>query len=171
MNLTSKSRYALKVMLDLARFRHESSVKRQDIARRQGIPAKYLDQILIRLRREGLAESIRGRAGGYRLGKEPGEISIWDIFRAVEDGIYPVECVDEHESHCDFQNSCVAGDAWQLIFASMRRLLNDMSLAEFEKKFASDQKMCPLGGVRECKPGREPIRETVAVTLDRESSQ
>jgi Rrf2 family protein len=157
MNLTSRSRYALKIMLDLATFRHEPLVKRQDIVRRQGVPAKYLDQILVRLRRDGLVDSVRGRTGGYRIGRSPEEISVWQIFRAVEDGIYPVECVDEHEG-CLYQASCVANEPWQVIFDSLRKVLAEMSLAEFERQFVSPDKMCPLAGPRECKPGREPLR-------------
>ncbi|MFW7381181.1 MAG: RrF2 family transcriptional regulator [Oligoflexus sp.] len=157
MNLTSRSRYALKIMLDLATYRHDPLVKRQDIVRRQGVPAKYLDQILVRLRREGLVESIRGRTGGYRIATDPAKINVWDVFRAVEDGIYPVECVDEHHN-CAFQASCVANEPWQLIFDALRGVLQNMTLVEFEQQFAQPHKMCPVAGVRECKPGREPLR-------------
>ena len=169
MNLTSRSRYALKIMLDLARYRNEPLVKRQDIVRRQGVPAKYLDQILVRLRRDGLVDSIRGRSGGYRISRDPVEISIWQIFRAVEDGIYPVECVDEHAG-CVYQAGCVSNEPWQVIFQSMRVVLEEMNLSEFEAKFASDKKMCPVAGIRECKPGREPLRIADTVSLGRESN-
>ncbi len=157
MNLTSRSRYALKIMLDLARFECEPLVRRQDIVRREGIPAKYLDQILVRLRKQGLVNSIRGRTGGYRISRDPQQISLWDIFHAVEDGIYPVVCVDEHDD-CKYTSSCVSNEPWQYIFESLRFQLANMSLKELENRYVKEEKMCPLGGVRECRPGREPQR-------------
>ncbi len=164
-NLTSRSRYALKIMLDLAHCPNDELVRRQDIVKRQGIPSKYLDQILVRLRREGLVESVRGRTGGYRVGRNPHDISVWEVFRAVEDGIYPVACVDEHQA-CSFVDACVANEPWQEIFSTLRRSLEGMNLAALEERFAKQNKMCPLGGVRECRPGREPLR-LVADDLDR----
>lgn len=157
MNLTSKSRYALKIMLDLAKYQSEPLVRRQEIVRRQGVPAKYLDQILVRLRNAKLVDSIRGRTGGYRISRPTSEISLWDIFRAVEDGIYPVECVDELED-CQYTDSCVTSGPWQLIFDTLKAQLSSMSLCELEERYAVDEKMCPMAGIRECKHGREPLR-------------
>lgn len=157
MNLTSRSRYALKIMLDLAYRQSETLVRRQEIVARQGIPAKYLDQILVRLRRDGLVESVRGRTGGYRLGRELQRISMWEIFRAVEDGIYPVECVDEHAG-CEFRAACGAKEPWQFIFDNVRRALTQMTLADIAGQFLQDEKNFATSGVRECRPGREPMR-------------
>lgn len=156
MNLTSRSRYALKIMMDLTHHSHLPLVRRQEIVRRQGIPAKYLDQIMVMLRRGGLVDSIRGRSGGYRLGKPITDITVWEIFRTVEEGIYPVECVDEVHG-CNFQPSCVANEPWQLIFSSMKSALDKITLAHFKVAKMDDRKMCPVGGIRECRPGREPI--------------
>lgn len=155
MNLTSKSRYALKIMMDLAHYSAPPSadaagvVRRSDIARRQGIPTEYLDQIMIRLRAASLVESIRGRAGGYRLGRTPAQINLWDVFSAVEDSIYPVECVATES--CDFAPSCITHDAWSSIFASMREPLVKTTLAEATNKWADEHRMCPAGGIRECR--------------------
>ena len=158
MNLTSRSRYALKIMLDLSHRREEPLVRRQEIVARQGIPSKYLDQILIRLRRSGLVESVRGRTGGYRIGRDIEQISIWEVFRAVEDGIYPVECVDEHHG-CEFMQSCTAVEPWQVIFATLRSCLESMTLSDFEKRFGAMQKPLSVNdGIRECRQGREPQR-------------
>lgn len=159
MNLTSRSRYALKIMLDLSHERHEPLVRRQEIVARQGIPSKYLDQILIRLRRSGLVESVRGRTGGYRIGRDIDSISIWEVFRAVEDGIYPVECVDEHHA-CEFMQRCTAVEPWQIIFATLRSCLESMTLSDFEKRFGSQQKPQTEEGIQECRQGREPQRRT-----------
>lgn len=157
MNLTSKSRYGIKVMIDLARHNDRELVKRHDIALRQGIPAKYLDQILVRLRKSGLVDSIRGRCGGYKIGRDAQSISLWDVFYAVEDGLYPVECVDENQS-CNHASSCVASEPWKLIFEGLKASLEGTSLWQLEQEFARDEKMCPMAGVRECRPGRVPSR-------------
>jgi len=157
LNLTSRSRYALKIMLDLAHRHNDALVRRQEIVARQGIPSKYLDQILVRLRRDGLVESVRGRTGGYRIGRELNLINMWEIFRAVEDGIYPVECVDEHAG-CEFRSACVAKEPWHLIFENVRRSLVNMTLADIAEQFPHDDKHCSATGVRECRPGREPLR-------------
>lgn len=163
MNLTSRSRYALKIMLDLSHRRHEPLVRRQEIVARQGIPSKYLDQILIRLRRSGLVESVRGRTGGYRVGRDIEQISIWEVFRAVEDGIYPVECVDEHHG-CEFMQSCTAVEPWQIIFATLRSCLEGMTLSDFEKRFGAMQKSFLSDGVQECRQGREPQRSATELS-------
>ncbi|SMF47226.1 RrF2 family transcriptional regulator [Pseudobacteriovorax antillogorgiicola] len=157
MNLTSRSRYAIKIMLDLAKHTEEPLVRRQDIVKRQGVPAKYLDQILVRLRKAGLVDSIRGRTGGYRVGRKLDSITLWDIFHAVEDGIYPVACVDEHEA-CRYTASCVASGPWQLIFDTLRSQLEGMTLIDLANRYAVQEKMCPMAGIRECKQGREPVR-------------
>lgn len=163
MNLTSRSRYALKIMLDLAAHRNNAVVRRQEIVKRQGVPAKYLDQILVRLRRDGLVLSTRGRTGGYRLARGPEAVSIWDIFRAVEDGIYPVECVDEH-TECAFQASCVANEPWEVIFSTLRMSLESMTLKTCAQQLNGDTQFCGVTGIRECRPGREPFRAPSAIS-------
>ena len=167
MNLTSRSRYALKIMLDLAHRRNDPLVRRQEIVARQGIPSKYLDQILVRLRRAGLVESVRGRAGGYRISREIDQISVWEVFRSVEDGIYPVECVDEHHG-CEFMQNCAAVEPWQLIFDAMRGCLEGMNLLDIENRFGGGQKNSPSDGVQECRQGREPFRFGAGTDLSTE---
>ncbi len=154
MNITSRSRYALKIMLDMTQQGSKELVKRHDIVQRQGIPEKYLDQIMIRLRKAGLVQSIRGRLGGYQLGREPNDISVWEIFRAVEDGIYPVLCVDEHQAPCNFQHSCSANEPWQIIFGAIRRPLEDLRLSEVLLRMGTVQRARHAEGVQECPPGR-----------------
>ena len=155
MNLTSKSRYALKIMMDLAHYRSEALIRRTDVARRQGIPTDYLDQIMIRLRAAGLVESTRGRSGGYRLARDPDSINMWELFTAVEDNIYPVECVAQS---CDFEASCVSRSAWDEIFDAVRNPLMNLTLGSTVRKWADEHRMCPVGGVRECRAGASSSR-------------
>lgn len=143
MNLTSRSRYALKIMVDLARQADAALVKRQDIIVRQGIPRKYLDQIMMNLRKAGLVTSTRGRLGGYVLGQNPAEITIWDVFSAVEVGFAPVKCITGDETCCDYEEFCQTKEPWALIFAQIKESLTALSLQEIvdsvddSKSFAS----------------------------------
>ncbi|MCX6119443.1 MAG: Rrf2 family transcriptional regulator [Proteobacteria bacterium] len=152
MNLTSKSRYALKIMMDLAHYSHQPLVRRGDIANRQGIPTDYLDQIMIRLRAGKLVESTRGRSGGYRLARPANEITMWDLFSSVEESMIPVECISTGHA-CDFAGSCVSKNAWVDIFGALRDSLGKITLQSLASSWASDHQACPAGGIRECKGG------------------
>ncbi len=132
MNLTAKSRYALKIMMDLAAHAEQGHQQRQSIALRQSIPLDFMDQITARLRAKGLIESIRGRSGGFFLVKPPQEISLWDIFQAVEDNLYAVKCMD-HES-CNIQDSCISVDAWNDVYGLIRNALSQQKLSDSVEK-------------------------------------
>lgn len=162
MNITSRSRYALKIMLDMAQQGSKELVKRHDIVQRQGIPEKYLDQIMIRLRKAGLVQSVRGRLGGYQIGREPTDISVWEIFRAVEDGIFPVLCVDDQQAPCDFQHNCSANESWQIIFGAIRRPLEDLRLSEVLMRMSSAHRSRHAEGIQECPPGRNATASVAA---------
>jgi len=127
LNITSKSRYALKIMMDLA-LHQENLSHRVDIAQRQGVPLDYMDQILLRLKDHRLIDSTRGRSGGYRLGRVPSQISVYDIFNAVEDGFIPVLCLDGFHS-CQAEQFCQSKDAWGTISESIRETLSKILLS------------------------------------------
>ena len=132
MNVTSKSRYALKIMMDLtehSRVQATPVAQRNDIAMRQGIPFDYLDQNLSRLRPAGLVGSVRGRSGGYRLLKAAEDVSVWEIFQAVEDGFQPVQCL-EGGVGCVSEHHCSSKDAWGLISSAIRSALSGIILGD-----------------------------------------
>ena len=158
-------------MMDLAYYAGTDPttvVRRSEISRRQGIPTEYLDQIMIRLRAANLVDSVRGRSGGYRLGRGAAEISLWAVFASVEDSIYPVECVASKDANrvihktthgascndgCGFESSCITRGAWSEIFDAMRAPLLTMTLATATTTWAEENRMCPVGGIRECRGG------------------
>jgi Rrf2 family protein len=174
MNLTSKSRYALKIMMDLAHYgATQPLVRRGEIATRQGVPTDYLDQIMIKLRSGNLVESTRGRSGGYKLARHPDQITMWDLFSTVEESMIPVECISSgHE--CDFERSCSSKDAWNTIFGSLKNSLSTITLGSLAKNWAGEALMGapthPLAvdgasaefNVQECRGGGrcEPNQET-----------
>lgn len=147
--------------MDLAYFQGDGLVSRKDIAQRQGVPFDYLDQIMLRLRRGGLVESTRGRAGGYRLAKAAETIHLQKIFSTVEDSIYPVGCLDDGGG-CDFEGFCISEPAWGLIFERLSEALSDLSLASLmDAGVANNHTMCPASGIKECKTAKSMVRRNV----------
>jgi Rrf2 family cysteine metabolism transcriptional repressor len=159
-NLTSKSRYALKIMMDLAHFgANQALVRRSEIAARQGIPTDYLDQIMIKLRAGRLVESTRGRTGGYRLARSPEKITMWDLFTSVEDSMIPVECLASGEA-CDFETSCSSRESWKKIFVALKSSLGEITLAQLCSDWEKERQetgvmpaTVPTLTVRECRGG------------------
>jgi cysteine desulfurase len=129
MNVTSKSRYALKIMMDLAEQDQAALIHRSDIAQRQGIPLDYMDQILLRLREGGLIDSTRGRSGGYRLAKPATQVSVLEIFSAAEDAFQPVQCL-EGGLGCVAEHVCSSKDAWGVISGAIRGSLSGIILTD-----------------------------------------
>ncbi len=91
MRISAKGEYAIRAMLDLAMHHGQGLVPIQDVARRQSIPQRYLEQVLLLLKRAGFLGSRRGSSGGYRLTRPPGEISVGEVLRAIEGGLTPLE--------------------------------------------------------------------------------
>lgn len=157
MNLTSKSRYALKIMMDLAHYGADRAlVRRGDIAARQGVPTDYLDQIMIKLRSGHLVESTRGRNGGYRLARSPEVITMWDLFSSVEDSMIPVECLASGEA-CDFETSCSSREAWKMIFSALKSSLSQISLAQLRADWENE--MTVQGVALSATPDKIAVRE------------
>jgi Rrf2 family protein len=130
-NLTAKSRYALKIMMDLAAHETEGPQQRAKIAARQGVPLEFMDQILSRLREKSLLVSTRGRHGGVALKRPPDTINLWDIFTAVEeDRFFPVRCVTETSPmRCANESHCISSDAWTEVYSELHHVLETKTLA------------------------------------------
>ena len=107
MKISTKGRYALRLMLDLAMHSTGNPVSLKDVAKRQGISDKYLEQIISILNRAGYVKSVRGAQGGYMLRRDPEEYTVGMILRLTEGSLAPVSCIEEDEVSCDRQESCV----------------------------------------------------------------
>ena len=105
MKISTKGRYALRLMLDLAMNDTGSPVSLKDVAKRQGISDKYLEQIISVLNRAGYVKSVRGAQGGYMLRKEPEDYTVGMILRLTEGSLAPVSCIEEDEVNCERQES------------------------------------------------------------------
>lgn len=158
MNFTAKSRYALKVMMDLAVKHDAGQQTRLSISHRHGIPIDFMDQILARLKSANLIQTTRGRSGGISLSHTPAEISLWKIFRAVEDSLYPVQCLEV--DGCAFDHECISKDIWTTIFSGIQAHLEGLSL--HQAVMGQDILIIEKNGlIQECKaPKRSSLEQS-----------
>ena len=132
MKLTSKGRYAVMALADLAKFDAVSPVSLRDISLRQGISLLYLEQIFLKLKKKNIVNSVRGTNGGYVLTKQPNEIKIADIFHAVDEKVKTVKCNKESKKSCNGKpTKCIAHYLWDELELHInsffeRKNLNDL---------------------------------------------
>ena len=131
MKLSTKGRYGLRALIDLALFSENEPVSIASIAERQSISVSYLEQLMAKLKKAGLVESIRGAQGGYVLAKQIETITVGDILRALEGNLNPVECQGYGEKNsCDGSDSCVTKYVWQKINDSINQTVDDIKLID-----------------------------------------
>jgi Rrf2 family protein len=139
MRLTTAGRYALRAMVDLAQHTQEGAVQRADIARRQALSEDYLAQLLLKLKRAGLVDSVRGPGGGYVLAREPAQIRAADVLRGVEETLAPVACVGEwDEGACDRARICPTQRLWRRLGQAIDKVLEGVTLAELAETGEDD---------------------------------
>ncbi|MDO5541413.1 MAG: Rrf2 family transcriptional regulator [Eubacteriales bacterium] len=129
MKLSTKGRYGLRALIDLALYSEEEPVPISSVAARQGISESYLEQLFGKLRKAGLVQSIRGAQGGYQLAKAASEISVGDILRALEGTLDAVECPGlKTDAGCEGADVCVTKYVWQRINDSITEAVNEIGL-------------------------------------------
>ena len=130
MNVTSKGRYALRVMLDLAQHREEGYISLKTIAERQGYSMKYLEMIVGSLKRAGLVASTRGKEGGYQLIRDPEDYTIGEILRCIEDNLAPVACIKAGDICCEHAGECMTVPMWKDLDDITNAYLDGVSLQD-----------------------------------------
>ena len=130
MNVTSKGRYALRVMLDLAQHREEGYISLKTIADRQGYSMKYLEMIVGSLKRAGLVASTRGKEGGYQLIRDPEDYTIGEILRCIEDNLAPVACIKAGDICCEHAGECMTVPMWKELDDITNAYLDGVSLQD-----------------------------------------
>lgn len=128
MKLTTKGRYAVTAMLDLALHYDMGSVTLADIARRQGISLSYLEQLFAKLRRGGLVDSVRGPGGGYTLSRPPSDISVARIVVAIDENIDATRCGGER--NCQGDEPCLTHQLWEDLSVRIYDFLNGITLGD-----------------------------------------
>ncbi len=128
--ISTKGRYALRVMIDLAQHPDEGFVSLKTVAERQGISMKYLEMIVSGLKKAELLESTRGKEGGYRLSRSPADYSVGEILRCLEDNLAPVSCIKDGEIQCDKAAACVTLPMWKELDELTNSYLDGVSLQD-----------------------------------------
>lgn len=136
MKISTKGRYSLRLMLDLARHYEEGSLSLKDISERQNISKKYLEQIVPLLTKDGLLTSNRGHMGGYHLAKSPNEITVAEIVECTEGSLEPVSCMIDSPNECPQQLECLTLPIWQGLHSVVKDYLQSITLQDvLDKKY------------------------------------
>ena len=150
MKLSTKGRYGLRALIDLAVHSEEDPVSISSIAARQNISERYLEQLVGKLKKAGIVKSIRGAQGGYQLAKSADEISVGDILRVLEGSLEAVECPGlKAEQGCEEADFCVTKYVWQKINESITNAVDQISLNQLvaeSKKVKHQTKNRNCGG-------------------------
>ncbi len=130
MMISTKGRYALRTMLDLALNGHDDFIPLRDIAERQNISVKYLEQIFSILTRAGFVRSVRGIGGGYRLAREPKDYTVGAILRLTEGSLAPVSCLECGQNTCPRAGRCVTLGVWKELNSAINNVVDNITLAD-----------------------------------------
>jgi Rrf2 family protein len=131
MKISTKGRYALRVMMDIALHDNGDYISLKDISKRQNITVKYLEQIVSGLNKSGFLLSMRGNNGGYRLAREPKDCNVGDILRTVEGSFTPIECVaDDTGNPCPMSESCSTLSFWAGLDKVVNNYINSFTLQD-----------------------------------------
>lgn len=130
MMVSTRGRYALRMMLDLAQNQGDGYVALKDIAERQGISKKYLEQIIPALNKAGLLQSVRSSLGGYRLNKPVADYTIGEILRATEGSMAPVTCLETPDNPCRHRDECATLFIWEGLEQAVNSYLDGISLQD-----------------------------------------
>ena len=143
MKISTKGRYGLRAVIDIAIHGDSEPVSLSDIAVREDISVSYLEQLIAKLRRADIVTSVRGAMGGYSLAKPKNEISVGDVLRALEGDLAPVNCseVIENGSPCKESKQCVSKLVWQRISESINNAVDSLMISDLLEESDSD-KIC-----------------------------
>lgn len=130
MKISTRGRYALRLMLDLAVYNTGEPISLKDVARRQQISEKYLEQIISLLNKAGFVRSVRGAQGGYMLRKDPAEYTVGMILRLTEGDLAPVSCVGSDSVACERRQECVTVRIWEQINDAVNQVVDGITLAD-----------------------------------------
>lgn len=139
MHISTKGRYGLRALLDLAIHGNDGPVTLASIARRQHISEGYLEQIMMPMKRHGLVTSIRGSKGGYLLARPPAQILAGEAFEVLEGAVSLSDCIGQGDGFCGRESDCLTRPLWQELHESIRGILFSYSLADLLEKKQPNQ--------------------------------
>ncbi len=130
MKISTKGRYALRVIVDLASSDPDKYTSIKTISQRQKISEKYLEQIISALNKAGLVHSVRGAQGGYKLTKKPSEYTVGEILRSMEGSLAPVSCLEDEENQCPYCSDCVSLYVWERIYKAVNNVVDSITVQD-----------------------------------------
>lgn len=134
MKISTKGRYAVRVMLDLATNNTGEYIKVKDIAGRQDISEKYLEQIISVLNKAGYVKSVRGAQGGYKIAKDPASYTVGMILRLTEGSLNPVACLDDEINECERCDTCETVHVWKELAEAINRVVDNVTIADLVER-------------------------------------
>ncbi|MCF8062076.1 MAG: RrF2 family transcriptional regulator [Deltaproteobacteria bacterium] len=129
MKLSIRGRYGMRLMLELALNYGQGPLSMSTISRRQDIPVKYLEQLIIPLKKQGLIESVRGPKGGHMLSRHPSEINVWQVVNLLETRVLLLDCLSEPEV-CDHVKECLIRPVWGEAYEAVKRIFSETTLED-----------------------------------------
>lgn len=133
MMVSTKGRYALRVMIDIAEQQNMEYIPLKEIAKRQNISQKYLESIMVILSKNNFIEALHGKGGGYRLNRNPQDYKVGEILRLIEGTLAPVSCLEEGARPCDYVTECRTLPMWSKLNDIINEYLDSVSLADLMK--------------------------------------
>ena len=133
MIVSTKGRYALRVMIDLAEQHTQERTPLKEIAERQSVSQKYIEAIMTLLSKNGFVEAVHGKGGGYKLNKKPEEYRVGDILRLTEGSLSPVACLEKGAAECPRKDKCKTLPLWTKLDELIEGYLDSVSLADLMK--------------------------------------
>ena len=134
MLVSTKGRYALRVMLELAQRPADSYTPLPVIAERQSVSEKYLESIVVLLSRAGLVEGVRGKGGGYRLTRSIDQYSVGEILRLTEGSLAPVACLEDGADICERCDTCETLEVWQELYNAVNKVVDGVTIADLVER-------------------------------------
>ena len=132
--VSTRGRYALRVIIDLAENAKDGYVPMREVAERQGLSLKYLERILPQLVADNLVEGVHGKGGGYRLSRDPAEISVAEVLKVSEGDIAPVACLEDGAKLCDRIDECRTISVWKGLNERINEYLESVKIADLMKE-------------------------------------
>ena len=132
MKLSTRVRYGVRAMIELAKQPSDRPIPLRELAQNQQISPKYLEQMAASLKIAGLIESVRGAEGGYRLARPAREITVWDIYNVLDVSVEPIECL--LSTACQREPVCAARELWAEMTEAMTKILKNKNLAHLAKR-------------------------------------
>ncbi len=134
MIVSTRGRYALRVLIDIAEHSSEDRIPLKEIAERQDISQKYIEAIMTMLSKNGLVDAVHGKGGGYKLNRAPSEYKVGDILRLTEGTLAPVACLEKNAKPCSRESICRTLPMWSKLDELVENYLDSVTLADLMKK-------------------------------------